>query len=362
MIPTFVSAPAEPRERGRQFGAANAARIAANAELYEALFRSGNGADADAIASFALRTLDCTRGWSPALAEEIEGMAEGAELPLESVMALNARTELAALTGVFSSECSTVIALGEEGAAPVAMQCWDWFQGMAGSWLIWTIEHPGGHLVHTLTEYGIVGKVGINSTGLGTLINILLHERDAESPGVPVHVVARGMLDEPGGLAASLQRIGTAEVAASTCISVVAAAGTDKTGLAVEVHPGGPSYVLPDDSGLLVHTNHFLAPKPAMADRAPRVGPDSYVRYDVLRRRLRGLASPSPEQVLEAMSCHFSDVCRHSPDASAQHEPVTLATLRLDPLAKELRVKRGGPCEDGEWTTAGAVREAANVG
>ncbi len=58
------------------------------------------------------------------------------------------------------------------------------------------IEHPDGQVVRTLTEYGIVGKLGVSRRGLGLLLNILHHEGDGRGIGVPVHVVARRVLDE----------------------------------------------------------------------------------------------------------------------------------------------------------------------
>jgi len=47
----------------------------------------------------------------------------------------------------------------------------------------------------TLTEAGIVGKVGLNEHGVGTCINILFGREPATSPdAVPVHVLARAAL------------------------------------------------------------------------------------------------------------------------------------------------------------------------
>ena len=75
-------------------------------------------------------------------------------------------TELLAVadpTGV-TDECSTVVALPDNGT-PVAVQTWDWYDAMADDWFAWTIPHPDGHLVRTVTEYGVLGKIGVSSRG-----------------------------------------------------------------------------------------------------------------------------------------------------------------------------------------------------
>ena len=46
---------------------------------------------------------------------------------------------------------------------PVALQTWDWHEELASSFHVLCIEHPDGHVVRTLTEYGIVGKLGVST-------------------------------------------------------------------------------------------------------------------------------------------------------------------------------------------------------
>ena len=102
--------------------------------------------------------------------------------------ALNARTEV---LRAGRGECSTVACLGTATAdgAPIGMQTWDWHDDLAGSWMRWTIDHASGHRVDTMTEAGIVGKVGVSSAGVAVLLNILGHRDDGPPIGVPVHVL-----------------------------------------------------------------------------------------------------------------------------------------------------------------------------
>src|SRR3954468_13130492 len=313
--PPFISAPAPPRERGLEFGETHRDEVRGTVAAYAELI------DLDA------GTLEPIRAAAPELAEEIEGIAAGAGLPVHEVAAINARTEL--LPAGPRGECSTVVALPGDGRPPVSVQTWDWFGALAGNWLVWTIEHPDGRVGHTVPEYGIVGKIGVNVAGLGVHLNILHHVRDGEGPvGAPVHVLARRALDRATDVTSALELLTPAPVSASSCVTVVDASSA----VSVELSPAGPGAVLPTAGGVLLHTNHFLA-DPGRAGCTDLVtGPDSFVRYDVLRRALGERALDLTEDgVLAAMSSHVGGVCCHPPDgADPAYEYATLATIAID--------------------------------
>lgn len=208
-------------ERGAELGAAFGPQVKAAVDGYARLFGIP---PAERVAAGA-SALDAIDGWAPELAQEIRGIAAGAGVAVEEVAALNARTEILALAraagarpdAVGRGECSAVVALGWPGTEPVAGQNWDWYAGLADGWLVWEIPRPDGRRTVTLTEYGIVGKIGINSFGVGCLFNILHHRRDgAGAAGVPVHVIARRLLDEADDVAAAVAIAGAARVTAST--------------------------------------------------------------------------------------------------------------------------------------------------
>jgi isopenicillin-N N-acyltransferase-like protein len=340
--------PSSPGERGRRLGSERGAEIAATLERYRALFtaiatrpvdlgRSGG----EAMASIA--------GWAPALAEEIEGIASGAGLPVEEIAALNARTEVLAAIGAPTGrgECSTIVVLGDGDGPPLSIQNWDWHEELASSFHVLVVRHPSGRVVRTLTEYGIVGKIGVTSTGLGLHFNILSHERDGGPIGVPVHVIARRILDEANDLAGALALAATAAPSASSAITLVAADGDDRMAVTAEVHPGGPRYVLPNRDGVLLRTNHFLDPVASAGDRMAITGPDSYVRYALLERAIDGGSdAEAARRVLASRFGGASAICsRPAPDARLGERWATLATIELDVAAGTLTVRRGGADE-----------------
>ena len=125
----------------------------------------------------------------------------------------------------------------------------------------------------------------------------------------------------------------------------------DKVALTAEVFPGGPGYLLPDDRGILVHTNHFLTIPGAWGDRENVIGPDSFFRYELLRRRLQHVTPASAADLIGALSSHFGGggaVCCHpDPDAELGARYATLATITIDVSAGAMTVQAGGPCHAG---------------
>ncbi len=173
------------------------------------------------------------------------------------------------------------------------MQNWDWYAAMADNWLQWTIPHPDGRMVTTVTEYGVVGKIGINGRGLGTMFNILHHRDDGiGAVGVPVHVVARRILDTATDVADALRICESAHatgLSASTSITIV----DRRTAVMAELWPGGVGRVDPDRDGLLMRTNHFLSSPACAGDTGPDSDSDTLQRYAYLRDRLGGRAESS---------------------------------------------------------------------
>jgi isopenicillin-N N-acyltransferase like protein len=356
MIRHYRSAPANPRERGLDFGSANSAAIAATTDRYAELFAATAGEQVD-VSALGQQALVAIQKFSAAAASEISGIAEGAGLPVEQIAALNARTEiLATLHASHPGECSTLVWLGDEGDAPVALQTWDWHDIIADSWLVWTIEHPNGRVVHTLTEYGVLGKIGVTA-GLGLNLNILHHGHDGGSVNVPVHVLARCVLDTAGSIGQALALIGATHVSASSAMTLTAAEPDGPAAITAEVFPGGPRFVAPGPDGLLLHTNHFLDPHAAEHERENKIGPDSFLRLAVLRHRLARRAGNRETDLLAAMCSHSGGggaICCHpEPGAILGERYATLATVSLDVARGSMTVRAGGPCSDGNpwWTT-----------
>jgi isopenicillin-N N-acyltransferase-like protein len=348
-----------PGARGREFGRLRGAQVEATWSAYLRHFENGGLAGRAEIEAWGEESLAAVAAWSPPLAEEIEGIASGSGLPVAAVAAINARTELLAMVSRRGrGECSVITALDLAGGYPVGAQTWDWHDDFAASWLVWGLAEESGMRLQTLTEAGMLAKLGVNSAGLAVLINVLHHESDGSVPlAVPVHVLLRRLLAESESIFDAVRLLAAAPVSASTAVTLIAAEGGEDTALTAELRPSAPpGYVLPDERGLLVHTNHFLSPAAVPGDLEPAIGPDSLFRLEILRRRAARVPGAEPAELLQALSSHLGGggaICCHpEPGAALGERYGTLTTVVVDPARASLRFVAGGPCEAeaADWT------------
>jgi isopenicillin-N N-acyltransferase like protein len=347
---TFTSSVLPPYERGVEFGERHAVQVAATVAAYRRLF--ARRADHDfAVDLWAERAWATISEVAPVHATEIQGIVDGAGRPVRELAAVNARTELlvaANPSGV--TECSSVVSL-PPGRPPFAVQTWDWYDAMSDGWLHWTIPHTDGRRVETVTEFGMLGKIGVNAYGVGVMLNMLHHRNDAGrvaegTIGYPVHLLSRRIMDE-AQMFEDAVRIASAPTSASTSLTVLDRAGSAAT---LELFPGGPGRLDAVD-GLLVRTNSFLSPEGRDGCLAHTISHSSSTRLAKLRAAFAELPPRSPDDVVAAMTEHESDeagvgaVCCHpdtTMDRVLQHR--TLATVAIDVEHGRLAVRADGPC------------------
>ncbi|HJR39952.1 MAG TPA: C45 family peptidase, partial [Nocardioidaceae bacterium] len=345
-VRSFASSVLDPHERGVEFGERHRDEVTRTVAAYHRLFEARAIGPFD-IEEWAERAWQVICGLAPVASQEIRGIADGAGLPVREIAALNARTELLAIanpTGV--DECSTVVSL-PPGRPPVAVQTWDWYDAMSENWLRWTIPHPDGRVVETVTEFGVLGKIGVNAYGVGVLLNMLHHTTDTTGQiGYPVHLLSRHILDTARDLDEAVAVARSVTTSASTSLTIVEGRSEGGRAVAVELFPDGPALHSPED-GLLVRTNHFVSEPARDGCLAATIGPGSELRRTKVLSALDGPAPTSADEVVAVMEDHaeVGGVCAH-PDRSL--EPVlqhaTLATVAIDTVGHTLSVSSGGPC------------------
>lgn len=358
---------ADPFERGRQRGMQVAGDIRRTWPIYRQLFaisaHDAGRAPVD-VRGVAKACLQAVTTWSPELARELAGVAAGAGVDVETVMALNARTEVFAHTrGAALTECSTVVQMSGAGGTALGAQTWDWHEELCDGWHVQTVRGDE-HAFVGLAEFGMLAKIGVNDAGVGVAFNLLRHASDAHGRsgehddllencggGVPVHLVAREVLARASTLAEAVDVICSAPVLASTVITVM----TAEQAACLEISPDGVGVVDPSDCWL-VHTNHFLDPHLAEGERVTQDVTTTFEREDLLRARVKGVANTLDIESLAALLCaHDEDgvpVCRHPDvDAPMGYRAATLATVGIDPDRREATISAGGPCRRTDVTT-----------
>ncbi len=264
--------------------------------------------------------------FDPVLAEEIEGIAAGAAQAPWLLYALNARSEL--LNRLTVAECTALVDTG----ARILAQNWDWGRTLERHLVLLQIDSPGGLRIATLTEPGMLAKVGLNSAGLGVCLNILRHP--SEQPGLPVHVVLRAILTSPD-LTAVRQLVADQAVGKASHILVANA-----TGDYLSVEFAGPRhFLLATRDGRLCHSNHYQA-----AEELNTGLPFYSTRERLARAEAMFLTGDAePWSVLTDRCDGPLSVCRpYGPSESPGFGEVgTVFSLQMDLAARELRIRRG---------------------
>ena len=261
MFPT-IEVSGSAFERGRIHGERARGRVERSLANYARLF-AFNGMAWDEAQRRSAAYRDPIGNFDAALLEEMEGIARGAARPISEILALNARTELLPptfLAGMDSGEC-TAIAVSPAGSATggtLLAQNWDWIGSQRDSLILLRVGEGEDPACLTLTEAGMLAKIGLNAHGFGVCLNILRSIFDGTHAGIPVHVLLRALLKRTGvrdaiAFASTLSFGGSSNI-------LCADRGGETASL--EFSPRGLR-VVRGDGATLCHTNHFLDPEAA---------------------------------------------------------------------------------------------------
>jgi isopenicillin-N N-acyltransferase-like protein len=239
------------------------------------------------------RHLPIIEALDASLADELRGIAKGSGQSLAAILALNCRTEILpasylAESGAHGlaasaaaahaanraaglqdwSECTAMCVAGTasaDGAAWFA-QNWDWIGRQRHALVILKTLDAHGQRITTLTEAGMLAKIGLNDAGFALGLNIVRSLSDGAQPGIPVHVLLRHLLSCPS-LAAARRRLHELAALGFGSSSNIPCADALGEVACFEVAPAGWAELKPLN-GTVVHTNHFLC-EPLLPRQAP---------------------------------------------------------------------------------------------
>ena len=343
-IPGVISE-GEPFARGLHLGSSEKERVRHTVSAYMRIFEGFAGLSRAAVFEQAERFMPAVASFAPHLLEEMRGIAEGAECDVREIVAINARTEL--MYGVtHRPECTSIAISGAasaDGHTRIA-QNWDWHPSLVGTLVLWLVRRGDGPDVLTLTEAGIVGKIGVNTAGLAMCINLLRSDSDSDGPAAPMHVILRRVLEDARSIEEAIALIGDTPRCTS-CNHMLA----DRSGeiADVEATPAG-QWVHRPVEGLLTHTNHCTNPVLATQDRYVREYPETRERFN----RMQALATSLPvsESDVRAMLADHTtspnSICLHNDaDWSFIEQGESIASIIFDVTGGTLDVADGPPCE-----------------
>ncbi|MFK4807522.1 C45 family autoproteolytic acyltransferase/hydrolase [Microbacterium sp. ZW CA_36] len=344
---TATSAHQDPVARGRELGAAFAPQFHRTAALYLAHFDE-LGVSADEVRGIAERSSAALASWAPGLAAEADAIADAAWVERWHVAAVGARTEiLAAAPPRAEGECSTAVHVGA-GQAAQTIQTWDWHDFLVPEGLLFAFTSGAGLDVKLFTEFGTPAKIGVNSAGLGLHFNILSHASDSDAGGVPVHAIARRILDEARTIADARRIAASATVSASTVLTVFESDASGSAAASLELSPSGLGVVEPAADGWLLHTNHFLDAGLFAGDTIPADSTtrERFAHLDAVRSGLAGLSPTARALAACGGQGADADICM-TPDPALPRidQWATLLTIAVDTAGFALDVYPGRPDE-----------------
>lgn len=346
-LPSHLSDEPTARDRGYGFGVAHKAAIENTIQVYRRMFAATRSLGTQEIERFGERVGETLAAHCPDALEEIRGLAAGAAASEDELLAINARTEL--LAGHTAPECS-LIACDSRGSQAdcLVAQTWDWHPALAASRVLWTVRQPTGSWFVTLTEAGMLGKIGLNSNRIACGLNFLTSAADGGPTGIPIHILLRLVLSDCQDLGAALHLLLNTTTSASGCITIAHADTNGSAIFSVEIAPGETAAVGTNEHGRLVHTNHFLKPPTTTTDVGLRDWPGTLIRYAHLGNRLSSLDELNEMRLRSTLASHFGapdSVCKHDvPSDPWADRRETLAAVIVNLSTPSMAISDGPPC------------------
>ena len=330
----------QPRERGRRYGQAAAGRIRLGVEHYAAQLATA-AFPWSAIRELVHGYLPRIEAFDPAYLEERRGIAEGAELDLEAIVLLNARTEIlrSAQRRKIAEEadgCTGVVVLPEaaQDRRLIHAQNWDWKIECAETAVVLRILREDGPDLLTFTEADGLARSGLNAAGIAITANYLESDRDYRQVGVPLALIRRKVL-ESEHVALAMRAVYVTPKSAANNMIVSHAGGV---AIDFECAPDETFQVLPE-CGLLVHANHWVSPVALAKLRDTGIAntPDSLYRDLRVRARLAPqIGSLTRETVKAALFDDFAapwSVCRPPRRSLGDTLTATVAMIVMEPAS-----------------------------
>jgi isopenicillin-N N-acyltransferase-like protein len=245
-------------------------------------------------------------------------------------------------------ECTALAAgPGVTGRRQVLLgQNWDWYTAVEAEPVLLHIRGPqaGDPEILTLCEAGQVGKIGLNSAGLGVCLNFMSHADRGQ--GVPVHVILRQMLSHAhlGDAIREAYRVprgGAANV-------LLAHAQGEILDLELTARSADFLYA---EGDWLVHANHFDSIGLRGGDTGLATSRSTLARAARARRLLAeaagGVSLDTFHTILSDHAYGAYAICRHADEGEPfLQQSATRASTVMDLSARTMYLASGQPCQE----------------
>ena len=351
-----------PYRMGYKHGKEARTEIEHNLSVYFHRFKKETELPHELAVSRAAKFLDLINEESPEYGETMKGVADGSRQPILDITALNVRYEL--MYSQFSkiglkpvpktfgcTAFATVPAAAENGHLIMA-QNWDWIPEVEGLFL--KVRNGNGPDTLSFTEAGVVGgKIGLNSEGLGLLINGMVSSKDDWARlKKPFHVRCWEILrSKTLARARAVIERGQRNCSANF---ILGRQKTARSGKVVDIE-SAPEAVceLRPDRGAVAHTNHFSNPRIlGVRQVLDEERLSTLQRYRRIQKLLDGSVRVGRKlglaEVKGMLRDHYGkpeSVCRHSNMKLPEYERYeTVVSVIMDLPGKKMWATTGTPC------------------
>ncbi|WPH03726.1 Hypothetical protein R9X50_00660900 [Acrodontium crateriforme] len=327
-----VTASGTPHQIGFKHGSEARIQVSRSIKFYADLFLKTANLQWTQVQELASKFEPIMSKKWPAYLDEMAGLAEGAKVELADIIAINVRTEIA--FGLFSDGCT---ALSWKTADTSFLgQNWDWQHEQKENLILLTIEQQHKPTIKMVTEAGIIGKIGINSSGVGVCLNAI-RAKGMDETRLSCHLGLRMVLESTSREEA-VRRLETYGVASSCHFLVADATG----GVGLEFSAVDLQKIQMNGSGQVFHANHYLVEHKGVVDT--NWLPCSSARVDRIEELAGNVKHAVTTDVIEDFfideTGYPGSICRGQKEGTTVE---TLFNIVMDCAKKTAVVKLGRP-------------------
>jgi len=307
----------------------------------------------DTLNNFCRRNVGFLDKYSPELMEELRGIADGCGLTVEDIIFLNSFLEMedlrppglgGRLIGDKLWGCTTFNVMPEAAGDNKSYigQTFDMEKYYSKFNVILRIKPESGLEVLTYTFAGVLGLNGMNSKGVGVVINKVV-ANDAREGVIYPFIIRKALMQE---------RIGDSlgSIIFSPRASGVVYQLANEDGVVFCAETSAAYYELLPVEGVIGHTNHYVAPSMRKFETPNWLSHGgSFVRYQMVNRKLKEAKGRiDPEYLMELTRDHTNYprcICAHGFEGEDEYSAFhTVAAVIMDLREKSMWVCHENPC------------------
>lgn len=288
------------------------------------------------------------RRYDRELFREMQGIAKGAELTIEEIVFLNARSEImnpAWANAQIHEGCTSFILepSWNQHQEFFVGQTYDWIPECTEQLILYISQNEQGLEMATITEAWILGKLGCNNYGVANLLNYL-NNYEINEKGALYNVLLRRVLDSRDFYEAQ-RNIIRSPIAFGLNLLL-----TDIQGKSIdyELTANGIDFFNPKN-GKLLHTNHYLSDKLSLRTFFKEADQESRLRYETAERFFdKRKGNLTIEDLMDLAAFHGKaegegDICRH--ENTDEYGMETIFALIMELKSKRMYLCVGTPCD-----------------